>query len=181
MRRERLLDALGHEADVAARGEVPRRELVPFVGERVRAEAPVAERAEARGARQHRQGGLGARGGRAGGGRALQVGAETPPQRRTNQRAQNRLDTRTAAAFQLRGFQFGKSLAVQHRGAADEQFGEQFVLGPEMIVHRGQIDAGGGHDVAHRDFAETTLCPEHFSGGENGGFRLVARHRSHAK
>ena len=63
-RRERLLDALGHEADVAARGEVPRRELVPFVGERVRAEAPVAERAEARGAIQHRQVALEARVGR---------------------------------------------------------------------------------------------------------------------
>ena len=63
-RRERLLDALGHKADVATRGEVPRRELVPFVGERVRAEAPVAERAEARGAIQHRQVALEARVGR---------------------------------------------------------------------------------------------------------------------
>ena len=47
-----------------------------------------------------------------------------------------------------------------------------------MIVHRREIDAGGGHDVAHRDFAEAALGPEHFSGGENGVFRLIARHRS---
>ena len=51
----------------------------------------------------------------------------------------------------------------------DEEFGDQLVLGTEMIVHRRKIDAGRRHNVAQRDVGEATLGIKPFGGVEDQG------------
>ena len=45
-----------------------------------------------------------------------------------------------------------------------------------MIVHRRQIDVGGGDDVAQRDVAEAAIGVKPFGGGEDRGAGLIGRH-----
>ena len=97
-------------------------------------------------------------------GRALALGTEAAAQRRPDQRAQDRVDISASAAGFFRRLQFVEPLAVGGKAAGDEQFGNQFVLGAEMIVHRREIDAGGGDDVAQRDIAEAAVGIKPFGG-----------------
>ena len=109
-------------------------------------------------------------------GRALAVGAEAAAQRRPDQRAQDGVDVGASAAGFFGGLQFVEPLAVGGEPAGDEQFGDQFVLGAEMIVHRRQIDVGGRDDVAQRDVAEAAIGVKPLGGGEDGGSGLIGRH-----
>src|SRR5664279_4224850 len=45
-----------------------------------------------------------------------------------------------------------------------------------MVVHRGEIDACGGDDVAQRDVAKTAIGIKPFGGVEDRGPGLVRRH-----
>ena len=81
-----------------------------------------------------------------------------------------------AAAFFFRRLQFAQTLAVGGEAAGDEQFGDQLVLGAEMIIHRRQIDVRRRHDVAQGDVAEAAIGIEPFGGGEDGGAGLIGRH-----
>ena len=72
------------------------------------------------------------------------------------------------AAFFLRRLQFVEPLAVGGEAAGDEQLGDQFVLGAEMIVHRGEIDVRFRDDVAQRHVAEAAIGVEPLGGGEDG-------------
>ena len=78
----------------------------------------------------------------------------------------------------FRRAQFAQPLAVQREAAGDEQFRDQFVLGAEMIVHRGEVDVRLGDDVAQRHVAEAAIGIEPLGGGEDGGSGLIARHGS---
>ena len=81
-----------------------------------------------------------------------------------------------AAAAGLFGqLQFVEPLAVGGDATADEQFGDQLVLGAEMIVHRREIDIGSRHDVAQRDI-ETSLGVKPLGRIEDRGPGLVGRH-----
>ena len=91
------------------------------------------------------------------GGRSFAVGTEAAAQGRADQRAQDRIDARAPATGCFRGFQLVEPLAVGGEAAADEQFGDQLVLGAEMIVHCRQIDVGGGDDVAQRHIAKAAI------------------------
>ena len=81
-----------------------------------------------------------------------------------------------ALAFFFRRLQFVEPLAVGGEAAGDEQFGDQFVLGAEMIIHRREIDAGGGDDVAQRDVGEAAVGIEPFGGVEDRGPGMVRWH-----
>src|SRR6202000_23022 len=48
----------------------------------------------------------------------------------------------------------------------------------EMIIHRGEVDVRLRHDVAQGDVAEAAVGVEPFSGGEDRGSGLIARHGS---
>ena len=78
-----------------------------------------------------------------------------------------------AAAFFFRRLQFAQALAVQRQAAGDEQFGDQFVLGAEMIIHRREIDVGRGDDVAQRDVAKTAIGIEPLGGGKDRGSGVI--------
>jgi len=80
------------------------------------------------------------------------------------------------AAFFFNRLQFVEPLAVGGEAASDEQHRDQFVLGAEMIIHRGEVDVGLGNDVAQRDVAKTAIGIKPFGGGEDGGTGLIARH-----
>ena len=67
-------------------------------------------------------------------------------------------------------------LAVGGEAAGDEQFGDQFVLGAEMIVHRREVDVGCGHDVAQRDVGKAAIGVKPLGGVEDRGPGLVRRH-----
>ena len=82
-----------------------------------------------------------------------------------------------AAAGFFRGLQFVEPLAVGGEAAGDEQFGDQFVLGAEMIVHRREIDVGRRDDVAQRDVGKAAVGVEPFGGAEDRGAGVVGRHR----
>ena len=71
------------------------------------------------------------------------------------------------------GLQFVEPLAVGGEAAGDEQFGDQFVLGAEMIVHRRKIDVGRGDDVAQRDVGEAAIGIEPLGGVQDRGAGLV--------
>ena len=45
-----------------------------------------------------------------------------------------------------------------------------------MIIHRGEIDVRGSHDVAQRDVAKTAVGVEPFGGGEDRGPGVIRRH-----
>ncbi len=81
-----------------------------------------------------------------------------------------------AAAFFFRRLQFVEPLAVGGEAAGDEQFGDQLVLGAEMIVHRGEVDAGGCDDVAQRDVAEAAIGVQPLGGAEDRGPGVIRRH-----
>src|SRR5262249_48318265 len=66
----------------------------------------------------------------------------------------------------------------QREAPRHEQFRDQFVLGAEMIVHRGEVDVRLRHDVAQGDVAKAAFGIEQLGGGEDGGSGLIARHRS---
>ncbi len=106
----------------------------------------------------------------------LAVGPEAAAQRRADQRAQDGVDAGAAAAGFFGGLQFVEPLAVGGDAARDEQFGDQLVLGAEMIIHRREIDIGRGDDVAQRDVAEAAVGVEPLGGGEDGGAGLIGRH-----
>ena len=82
-----------------------------------------------------------------------------------------------AAAGCFRGLQLVEPLAVGGKAAGDEQFGDQFVLGAEMIVHRREIDVGRRDDVAQRDVGEAAIGIEPFGGVQDRGSGVVRRHR----
>ena len=86
---------------------------------------------------------------------------------------ENLLDGGAAAAFFFRRFQFVETLAVGLDRAGDEQLGDQFVLGAEMVIHRREIDVRFRDDVAQRDVAKTAVGIEPFGGGEDGGTGLI--------
>ena len=108
--------------------------------------------------------------------RALVVGAEAAAQGRPDQRAEDGVDAGASAAGCFRGFQFVEPLAVGGEAAGDEQFGDQFVLGAEMIVHRREIDVGGGDDVAQRDVGEAAIGIKPFGGAQDRGSGMIRRH-----
>ena len=81
-----------------------------------------------------------------------------------------------AAAGFFRRLQFVEPLAVGGEAAGDEQFGDQFVLGAEMIVHRREIDVGGGDDVAQRDVGKAAIGIKPLGGVQDRGSGLVRRH-----
>jgi len=101
---------------------------------------------------------------------------EAAAQRRAHQRAQDGVDVGAARTGFFRPPQLGEPLAVGGEAAADEQFGDQLVLGAEMIVHRGEIDVRRRHDVAQRDVAKAAIGIEPFGGVEDRGPGLVRRH-----
>ena len=109
-------------------------------------------------------------------GGAFAVGAEAAAQGRADQRAQDCVDRGAAAAFFFRRLQFVEPLAVGGEAAGDEQFRDQFVLGAEMIIHRGEVDVRRRHDVAQRDVAEAAVGIKPLGGGEDGGTGLIGRH-----
>jgi len=80
--------------------------------------------------------------------RTLAGWAEAAAQGRSDQRAEDRVDRGAAAAFFFRRLQFGEPFAVGGEAAGDEQFGDQLVLGAEMIIHSGKVDVGRRDDVA---------------------------------
>ena len=86
------------------------------------------------------------------------------------------IDAGASAAGFLRRLQFVEPLAIGGEAAGDEQFGDQFVLGAEMIIHRREIDVGRGDDVAQRDVAEAAVGIEPLGGAEDRGSGLVRRH-----
>ncbi|MHC2775392.1 hypothetical protein ACVIM7_004883 [Bradyrhizobium liaoningense] len=104
--------------------------------------------------------------------------AEAAAQGRPDQRPQDHLDRRAAAALLLRRLQFAQALAVGGDRACDEQLRDQLVLRAEMIVHRRQVDIGLRDDVAQRHVAEAAIGIEPFGGGENGRPRMIAGHGS---
>ena len=71
------------------------------------------------------------------------------------------------------GLQFVQPLAVGGEAAADEQFGDQLVLGAEMIVHRREIDVRRGDDVAQRDVAEAAIGIKPLGGVEDRAPGLI--------
>ena len=81
-----------------------------------------------------------------------------------------------AAAFFLGGLQLVEPLAVGGEAAGDEQFGNQFVLGAEMIVHRGEVDVCLCDDVAQGHVAEAAIGVKPFGGGKDGRPGPIARH-----
>ena len=74
------------------------------------------------------------------------------------------------------GLQFDEPLAVGGEAAGDEQFGDQFVLGAEMIIHRREIDVGGGDDVAQRDVGKAAIGVKPFGGAQDRGSGVIRRH-----
>ena len=111
-------------------------------------------------------------------GRTLVVGTEAAAQGRPDQCAQNVGNVGVAAAPFLRGSQFAQPLAIERKASRDEQFGDQLVLGAEMVVHGGKVDVGFGHDVAQRHIAKTAIGIKPLGGGNNGTSGLIARHGS---
>jgi len=109
-------------------------------------------------------------------GLALAVGAEAAAQRRADQRAQDIVDAGASAAGLFRRLQFVEPLAVGGKAAGDEQFGNQLVLGAEMIIHCRKIDAGGGDNVAQRDVGEAAIRVKPFGGAQYRGSCMVRRH-----
>ena len=109
-------------------------------------------------------------------GRALAVGAEAAAQGRADQRAQDGVDIGAAAAGFLRRLQFVEPLAIGGEAAGHEQFGDQLVLGAEMIIHRRQIDVGRCDDVAQRHLAKTAIGIKPFGGAEDRAPGVVRRH-----
>ena len=103
-------------------------------------------------------------------------GPRQPRKRRPDQRAQDGVDGGASAAGFFRRLQFVEPLAVGGEAAGDEQFGDQFVLGAEMIVHRRQIDIRRGDDVAQRDIAKAAIGIKPFGGVKDRGSGLVCRH-----
>ena len=93
-----------------------------------------------------------------------------------DQRVQDGVDRRAAAAFFLRRLQFVEPLAVGRKAAGDEQLRDQFVLGAEMIIHRGEVHVRFRDDVAQRHVAEAAIGVKPFGGGKDGGPGLIARH-----
>ena len=85
------------------------------------------------------------------------VGAEAAAQAGADQRTQHLADLGAAAAAVFGGAQFAQAFAVQREAAGDEQFGDQFVLGAEMIIHRREVDVGGGDDVAQRHVGKAAV------------------------
>jgi hypothetical protein len=97
------------------------------------------------------------------------VGRIGPAQRRREQGLQD-LAHRRLAGVTVRGLmEHAGALAVQLSGPPAEDLEQQGVLGPEMVVHRGQVDARLGGDVAHRDVLEAVQGEQPLSGGEDGG------------
>ena len=97
------------------------------------------------------------------------VRTQTAAQGRADQSAQDRLDIRNAVAGGLCCLQFRKPCAVGGDAPGDKEFGDQLVLGAEMIVHRREIDARRRHDVAQRDIAEAALGIKPLGGVQDQG------------
>ena len=110
--------------------------------------------------------------------RALAVGAEAAAQRRADEGAENRIDAGPPAAGFFRRLQFGEAQAVAGDAAGDEQFRDQFILGAEVVVHRGEVDVRLRHDVAQRHIAKAAIGIQPFGGGENCRSGLIAGHGS---
>jgi hypothetical protein len=102
-------------------------------------------------------------------GRALVFGPETAAQRRPDQRAQDGIDGSAAAAFGFGRLQFVEPLAVGGKAPGHEQFGDQLVLGAEMVIDRREIDACRGDDVAQRDVRKAPIGIEPLGGVEDRG------------
>src|SRR6516165_5780723 len=111
-------------------------------------------------------------------GRTLVVGTEAAAQGRSDQGAQNVGNVGMAAAPFLRGAQFAQALAIERKASRDEQFGDQLVLGAEMVVHGGKVDVGFSDDVAQRHIAKTAIGIKPLGGGNNGTSGLIAGHGS---
>jgi hypothetical protein len=109
-------------------------------------------------------------------GRVLAVEAEAAAQRRPDQCAENGIDAGAAAAVFLRRPKLIEALAIAGDAAGDEQLRDQFVLGAEVVIHRGEIDIRLSHDVAQRHVAKTAIGVKPFGGGENRGSGMIARH-----
>ncbi len=86
------------------------------------------------------------------------------------------IDRGAAAAVFLGSLQLVEPLAVGGEAAGDEQLGDQFVLGAEMIIHRREVDVRLGDDVAQRHVAEAAIGIKPFGGGEDGRPGPIARH-----
>ena len=84
--------------------------------------------------------------------------------------------TGAAPAGRFRGLQLVEALTIGGEAAGDEQFGDQLVLGAEMIIHRGQVDVGRGDDVAQRHVAKTALGVKPLRGGKDRGPGVVGGH-----
>src|SRR5439155_14493625 len=92
------------------------------------------------------------------------------------QRVQDGVDRGAAAALFLGSLQLVEPLAVGGEAAGDEQFRDQFVLGAEMIIYRGEIHIRFGNDVAQRYVAKTAIGVKPFGGGKDGRPGPIARH-----
>jgi hypothetical protein len=55
---------------------------------------------------------------------------------------------------------------IQRIQAAPEHLLDQLLLGPEVVIDRGQIDAGGGGQLAQRGAIETALGKQDFGGAQ---------------
>jgi len=84
------------------------------------------------------------------------------------------------AASVLGRLQLVQPLAIGGNTPRYEQFGDQFVLGAEVIVDRGEIDAGRGDDVAQRHVGEATFGIELFGGVEDRRSGSICRHQCRA-
>jgi hypothetical protein len=66
-----------------------------------------------------------------------------------------------------------KRAAVGGEAAGHEQFGDQFVLGTEMIVHRGEIDVGRGDDVAQGHVGKAAVGVKPLRGAQDRGSGVI--------
>ena len=107
---------------------------------------------------------------------ALAIRAEAATERRADQRTQDRIDAGATAAGLFGGFQFGEPLPIERQTARDEQFGDQFVFRTEMIIHRGEIDAGSSDDVAQRHVGEAAIGIKPLGGGKDRRSCVIRRH-----
>ena len=101
--------------------------------------------------------------------RLFVVWPQAAAQGRPDQSAQDRLDIRTPVACGLCCLQLSEPRAVGGDAPGDKEFGDQLVLGAEMIVHRGEIDARRRHNVAQRDIAEAAFGIKPFGGVQDQG------------
>ena len=97
----------------------------------------------------------------------LTLRAEASAQRWPDQRAQHSFDRCAAAAGVFGGLQFAQALAIGGDTPRHEQLGDQFVLGAEMVIDRGEVDVRCRNDVAQRHVGEAALRVKPLGGVED--------------